>query len=1035
MAVKAAEVYALITARDQEFRAAMQRIESSSRQAGAAVAANLNRSGPGFDMVNAKSQKLGQVFQQASFGAQDFLTVLAGGGGLSRALMSSSNNMAQVLTVLGPMAGAFGGLAITAASLVPLFFGIGSAADENVLKIDNMDAAMRRLLATLHEIDRAAEAAEKAEGIKTEKQLDEAVAAAKKKIANVTGPKRTEITEDIARQERVVLHGLTDEEKEAVGKQVLQRQGINPNGRQFPGRLFGLEQETVNLVGNEQDVRRKRREAQRAAAEQAIASGEARVANIKGALSPERQAELDKALDPFREELRKVVSQEGDLRAQVAAMEKQRDAVKKQEREAFLEQNAKDIEAGMPKAGGGAAAGPGAGGAAGPAHPGPDLNMGLAVPRELQQQADQQRREAERAAQELDRRQEQARQKFAQLSERINLDRSPRQAQSDRILQELEKRTNEIAEIVNGGGATPEQGNALFMSARRAAGGKLSAMAKEMEDSIRPQKRQSQFAGVAEFGRQIQESLIPDDVKKHKGDGCEHQTGGGRTEEDGRSAEGLPTRGGAMTTDTKQLYTDPAAFRAALVIDADGQTVRLADVLDGWQQQDFAAMDPAWQCIAGARRNNLPEPIRRAYLERPRGHSKTTDIAVMVTWALFASARHILGYVAAADREQGRLLRTAVLRLLQLNPWLSKYLDVQHFKIANKHTESTVDILSSDVAASWGRTPDFIVCDELTHWRNGELWESLFSAAAKRKHCVLVIISNAGHVDSWQWGVREAARTSDSWYFHSLDGPQASWLSQERLAEQKAMLPALQYARYWLNEWTAGASDALTDDVVRAAVTTERPTGRENGLTYVGGLDLALKRDWSAFAVVGRHDGWTDRVPVERAELPFWQRARIDAGLMADPRGPEYRVVDHAGTGRVRLQHVRRWKPPRGGQVSLEAVKQDILDAHGRFGLAAVFYDPTNAGLLAEQLRAAGVPMVEVSFSSPANLAAMAEAVTNSFNDGMVDLYPDKDLLRDLRTMRIKETHYGGVRLEFPRDRHGHGDIGTAFALALLGTK
>ena len=78
-----------------------------------------------------------------------------------------------------------------------------------------------------------------------------------------------------------------------------------------------------------------------------------------------------------------------------------------------------------------------------------------------------------------------------------------------------------------------------------------------------------------------------------------------------------------------------------------------------------------------------------AWLERPRGHSKTADLAVMASWALFASRRQLFGVAAAGDQDLARLLRDAVRRLVDCNPWLRTILDVQANRIVNSRTGST----------------------------------------------------------------------------------------------------------------------------------------------------------------------------------------------------------------------------------------------------------------------------------------------------------------------------------------------------------
>jgi hypothetical protein len=98
--------------------------------------------------------------------------------------------------------------------------------------------------------------------------------------------------------------------------------------------------------------------------------------------------------------------------------------------------------------------------------------------------------------------------------------------------------------------------------------------------------------------------------------------------------------------DLRSLQMHPAAFRSALLIETDGGPRVLADVLDGWQRDDFAALDGGWRRVAGL--PGTAGPLR-GWLERPRGHAKTADLAVMASWALFASRRPLTGIAAAAD--------------------------------------------------------------------------------------------------------------------------------------------------------------------------------------------------------------------------------------------------------------------------------------------------------------------------------------------------------------------------------------------------
>ena len=276
----------------------------------------------------------------------------------------------------------------------------------------------------------------------------------------------------------------------------------------------------------------------------------------------------------------------------------------------------------------------------------------------------------------------------------------------------------------------------------------------------------------------------------------------------------------------------------------------------------------------------------------------------MASWVLFASRRQLFGVAAAGDQDQARLLRDAVRRLVDCNPWLRTILDVQANRIVNSRTGSALQIISSDAPTSYGLTPDFAVVDEVTHWRSRDLWDALLSSAAKRSTCMFVVISNAGFLDDWTWQTRELIRTDPAWYFSRLDGPVASWITPENLAEQRRLLPPTAYARLWLNEWSSDAGDALPAADIEACVTLPGPIlAPEQGYFYGAGLDLGIKRDHSALVVVGVQ----------------------------------------VGTGKVRIANVQSWAPPRGGQVDLAAVREAILTAHKHYKLVTLRFDPFQA--------------------------------------------------------------------------------------------
>ncbi len=445
-----------------------------------------------------------------------------------------------------------------------------------------------------------------------------------------------------------------------------------------------------------------------------------------------------------------------------------------------------------------------------------------------------------------------------------------------------------------------------------------------------------------------------------------------------------------------EMFACPRAFRKGLMIETDAGPATLDSKLDPWQRADFEAVDNGWKRIA--RNKTIDGPVKlRAYFERPRGHSKTTDLAVQVAWILFATERMISGVAAACDKDQARLLRDSIAKLVSENGFLAKFLDVQAYRIVNVRSGSTLDILSADAQSSYGLTPDFIVLDEITHWVNEALFVSLFSASAKKASCGLFTISNAGvgMGKSWQWSFREAARTGgDDWHFSTINGPKASWISDKHLAEQRRILPPVAYERLWLNKWTTGQGDAITEaDILRAVTEPKQPT-RESfvGATFIAGLDLGIKRDASAISIGGCESNGS----------------------------------------RVRLAHTQAWLPEDGKPIDLMKLEEEIVALHKLYGFD-LFYDPWQAELLAQRLRSRGVRTHEVPFSGP-NLQKMASATVETFSEGQIALYDDAALLDDLRSLKVIEKSYG-YRIDAERGAAGHADRAIALALMLHGAR
>lgn len=490
-------------------------------------------------------------------------------------------------------------------------------------------------------------------------------------------------------------------------------------------------------------------------------------------------------------------------------------------------------------------------------------------------------------------------------------------------------------------------------------------------------------------------------------------------------------------SDFNRWAASPAAFRNDILVDTDAGPRKFGDVCEPWQRADFEAMDAAWMRLVTGK--GKPK-VSRAYIERPRGHSKSSDVGIMLIWCLLFSPRKQNCVAAAGDQDQSLFLHDAIEAVVKCNPWLENWIDVQATCVVNTATKSILTFITSDAKSAYGSTPTVVVIDELTHWadKKGEqLYESLVSSVGKRDSCVLMVISNAGLNKGigWQWQKREMARTDPRWHFSSLDGPKASWISQDRLDEMRRLLSPLTFSRVWLNIWHAGSGD-IDQDLIDKAMRLEGPAieQAEQGWAYCGGVDLGFRQDRTAIAVVGKHIGWLEtKKPEPRRYGNTAVQAAVELGLMQSARPEEPEEIWHDGTGRVKLVYLGNWKPLPGKPVDAADIEAELIRLHDIWRFSAIAVDPNQADYFQSRLRKKQVPVFDM-FPSVANNRDMALELLERLRDGTIDLFPDDYLVKDLQSLRVEERSTG-TKLTSPRNADGHGDAATALQLALLAAK
>jgi len=417
---------------------------------------------------------------------------------------------------------------------------------------------------------------------------------------------------------------------------------------------------------------------------------------------------------------------------------------------------------------------------------------------------------------------------------------------------------------------------------------------------------------------------------------------------------------------------------------------RFGDHWCAFQERDLAAMAP--MLMAAAHRQ--PCAVNRAWRERTKGASKDTDLALAIMWLLLFGhpEADIRIRVGAYDQDQARETRQiieAVKRVgAPLNRLLSEQIIADRNEIKCRRNGAVCHILTADPYGTHGSRPSMVLINELSHIQREQFAQTLIDDADKVPHCVVLIATNAGVLDTWQYRWRQIAEQSPRWDFSAYSQP-APWISRQDLRESQQRNPAHRYQRLWLGQWVPDKGDALAREDILAAIDERLSAAprRHHDWMCVSGLDLASKRDHAALVTLAVTEG------------------------------------------RIRLVDCRSWAPVEG-RVPLMRVEAAVRRCHETFG-GPILYDPAQAELMAQRLESIGANLIEYTMT-PRHHAEMASALLQVFTERRVDLYHDEVLLRDLQHLNITERSWG-FKIDPPRDDYGHGDRGMAFCIALAG--
>lgn len=163
--------------------------------------------------------------------------------------------------------------------------------------------------------------------------------------------------------------------------------------------------------------------------------------------------------------------------------------------------------------------------------------------------------------------------------------------------------------------------------------------------------------------------------------------------------------------------------------------------LDRWQERIVRR-------IYGPRHEDGTRIVRTVVLLLPRGNRKTSLAAALALLHTIGPERHPGGEVisAAADRKQARLAYAEALGIVRAHKTIAKAVTIQDYRnrLTYPSAGSFYESISSDAGTQHGRTPVFVLADELHAWPKRDLWDALRSGLPKTRGSLLVIATTAG---------------------------------------------------------------------------------------------------------------------------------------------------------------------------------------------------------------------------------------------------------------------------------------------------
>lgn len=394
--------------------------------------------------------------------------------------------------------------------------------------------------------------------------------------------------------------------------------------------------------------------------------------------------------------------------------------------------------------------------------------------------------------------------------------------------------------------------------------------------------------------------------------------------------------------------------------------------LHPWQERIVRA-------IYGPRHEDGSRIVKTVVLLLPRGNRKTSLAAALALLHTIGPERVPGGEVisAAADRKQARLAYAEALGIVRTVPQAAAHTRVVDYRnrLTFPRDGSFYEAISADAGTQHGRTPAFVLADELHAWPKRDLWDVLRSGLVKQKGSLLVVATTAGRgQENVAWDIVDDARRvargevddpsilpilfeaerdcdwTDEEVWHRVNPglahgyPDLEGLRQLAREGQRRIGDREAFRQLNLNIWLDHSADPFVDMDVYDAGAGEVDLELLAGEPCWLGVDLSSNHDLTAVVAA-----WRD----ERGGYlvhPWFFCPEDNLRIRADRDGVPY--PSWADQGFI--------IPTPGNVVDFRAVEDTIRGLCERFAVQEIAFDPHLARNMLNNLAEDGLPAVEM---------------------------------------------------------------------------